>query len=78
MLSIDDIELSPEDQRKVCTGTRMNELVESIKEYGIISPIVVNNTDKGYKLLSGGSRLEAARIAGLKEIETIITDISGI
>lgn len=52
----------------------MSELVENIKEYGVIEPIAVEKTESGYELVSGHRRLIASKIAGLKEIPVTVTD----
>lgn len=49
-------------------------LSESIKEYGVIQPIVVIKVDKGYKIVAGERRWRAAKKAGLKTIPAIIRD----
>lgn len=55
----------------------MNEMVESIKIHGILSPVIVLETNDGYEMLAGHNRLNAAKIAGLSEIPAIIkTDLS--
>ena len=58
-------------------GERLNEMVESIKIHGILSLVIVLETNDGYEMLAGHNRLKAAKIAGLSEIPAIIkTDLS--
>lgn len=58
-------------------GERLNEMVESIKIHGILSPVIVLETNDGYEMLVGHNRLNVAKIAGLSEIPAIIkTDLS--
>lgn len=52
----------------------MNELAKSIREYGVVQPIIVKKSIKGYELVAGERRTKAAKIAGLKKIPAIIKD----
>lgn len=47
-------------------------MVESIREHGILNPVIVLKTDDGYEMLSGHNRANAAKIAGLSEVPVII------
>jgi len=62
-----------------CTVLRENELsclAESIKRYGVLSPLFVRYRSEHYEVFSGSHRLAAARIAGLSELPCVIFDIS--
>ncbi len=50
----------------------LDELVQSVKEYGIIQPLVVQKDKNGYELIAGERRLKAAKIIGLKEVPVVI------
>ncbi|MDY6822733.1 MAG: ParB/RepB/Spo0J family partition protein [Thermodesulfobacteriota bacterium] len=52
------------------------ELAASIKQEGIIQPIVVRKANAGYELVAGERRLRAAKIAGLKRVPTVVRDIT--
>ena len=54
----------------------LNELADSIKQYGIISPIIVQNRKDHYEIIAGERRWRAAKIAGLKEIPVIIKNFT--
>lgn len=54
----------------------LQELADSIKQYGIIEPIVVQKRDKHYEIIAGERRWRAARIAGLKEVPVVIKEYS--
>lgn len=54
----------------------LQELADSIKQYGIIEPIVVQKKDKHYEIIAGERRWRAARIAGLKEVPVVIKEYS--
>lgn len=63
--------------RKYFNENALNELAQSIKTYGIIQPITVRKSDNDkYELVAGERRLKAARIAGLKEVPSIIINIT--
>lgn len=53
-------------------GERLEDMVGSIKEHGILNPVIVNESDGEYEMLSGHNRLNAARIAGLKEVPAFV------
>lgn len=52
------------------------DLVESVKKYGVLEPIIVRNIKEGYQLVAGVRRLAAAKEAGLTEIPVVIRDLS--
>lgn len=54
----------------------LQELADSIKQYGIIEPIVVQKRDKHYEIIAGERRWRAARIAGLKEVPVVVKEYS--
>lgn len=55
-------------------GKRLDDMVESIKEHVILIPVIVQKIEDGYEMLSGHNRWNAAKIAGITEIPTIIKD----
>lgn len=57
---------------KLYEGQRLDDMVESIKEHGIMIPILVREHKDKYEILSGHNRLNAAVMAGLKEVPAII------
>ncbi len=75
-ISLDKIVSNPYQPRKVFDEDALNELASSIKEYGVVQPIIVKKTISGYELVAGERRTKAARIAGLKEIPAIIKDFN--
>ncbi|WP_022852240.1 ParB/RepB/Spo0J family partition protein [Limisalsivibrio acetivorans] len=54
----------------------LDELVHSIKEKGVIQPIIVTKTDEGYMIIAGERRWRASGLAGLKTIPAVVKDIS--
>lgn len=73
-INIDDIRSNPYQPRKTFDIESLNELARSIKEYGVVQPIIVKKSIKGYELVAGERRTKAAKIAGLKKIPAIIKD----
>ncbi|HDT11905.1 MAG TPA: ParB/RepB/Spo0J family partition protein [bacterium] len=68
-----EVVVPTEDQpRKNFDQQRLNELAESIKQYGIIQPIVVKKESGKYRIVAGERRFRAAKIAGLTELKAII------
>ena len=53
-------------------GERLNDMVESIREHGVLNPVIVLKTDDGYEMLSGHNRANAAKHAGLAEVPAIV------
>ncbi len=74
-LKIDEILPNPFQPRQDFSADEMIELTASIKEYGIIEPLIVriNNQDK-FELIAGERRLRAAQMAGLTEVPVILKD----
>lgn len=53
-------------------GERLEDMIASIKEHGVLNPVIVQKIDDGYEMLSGHNRLNAAKLAGLKEVPAIV------
>jgi len=74
-LHLDEIDVDPDQPRRVFSEERLQELAASIKEHGVISPILVRITDGGtYRLISGERRVRASKLAGLETVPAIIDD----
>ncbi len=76
---IQEIELSkivanPFQPRKVFQAEALKELSLSIKEHGVIQPLVVTKTPSGYELVVGERRFRASQLAGLEKVPAIIKD----
>ena len=67
---------SPDQPRKTFYEQTISELAESIKQHGVLSPIIVRPSGPKYEIIAGERRLRAARQAGLKEIPAIIKKAS--
>lgn len=75
LLPIRDIEPNKTQPRQMFDDESLQELADSIKQYGVIQPIIVRKTDNRYEIIAGERRWRAARKAGLKEVPCIIKDI---
>ena len=73
---VDEIRSNPHQPREYFDEESLRELSESIKEHGLIEPIIVKKSIKGYDLVAGERRTKAARLAGLTKIPAIIRDFT--
>ena len=73
-INIADIRKNPYQPRKNFNEEALNELAESIKEHGVVQPIIVKKSIKGYELVAGERRTKASKIAGKTTIPAIIRD----
>ncbi len=62
--------------RQFFNEAALEELAASIRQHGIIQPLVVTRVPEGYQLIAGERRLRAAKLAGLREVPAIITNIA--
>jgi ParB family chromosome partitioning protein len=69
---------NPRQPRVVFDEEALAELVYSIKEIGLLQPVVVRRSSDGYELIAGERRLRASKLAGLLEIPAIIRDTEDI
>lgn len=75
-IRIADIVPDPEQPRRVFDEAALNELTESIKQHGILQPIVVTSKDGTYEIVAGERRYRAAKVAGLKTIPALVRTLS--
>ncbi len=75
-IRISEIEPNRNQPRKNFSDDALNELSESIKEHGLISPILVRPLGNGYQIIAGERRWRASRLAGLSTIKAIVKDMS--
>lgn len=76
MISINMIKANNEQPRKNFDSQKINELSQSIKDHGIIQPLVLNKQGEFYTIIAGERRWRAAKLAGLKEVPAVIMDIT--
>lgn len=75
-LPLKDIEPNPDQPRKNFTEDALETLMESIKNFGIVQPIVVRKKGKKYQIVAGERRYRAASALGLEQVPVIIKDYS--
>lgn len=75
LVKLSRIQPDPDQPRKNFDEEKLNELADSIRTYGMISPIVVKKRGALYEIVAGERRWRAARIAGLKEIPVVIKEV---
>ncbi|MEI3395639.1 MAG: ParB/RepB/Spo0J family partition protein [Clostridia bacterium] len=73
-LKITEVEPNREQPRKNFNQEALEELAESIKEYGLIQPIIVTKKDGYYSIIAGERRWRASKLAGLTEIPVIVRE----
>lgn len=73
-LPVDKIKAFHDHPFRLYEGERLDDMVESIREHGVLNPVIVLKKGKGYEMLAGHNRLNAVRIAGLKEIPAIVKE----
>lgn len=76
-LPLQKVEPNRSQPRKKFDSKGLNELADSIREHGVITPILVQKEDDYYQIIAGERRWRAAKIAGLKEIPAIIKNYEG-
>jgi ParB family chromosome partitioning protein len=74
---IEEIIPNRSQPRKHFDESKLQELTESIKEKGILEPLIVRRTDQGYELIVGERRWRAAQKIGLKEVPVLVMEIGG-
>jgi ParB family chromosome partitioning protein len=75
---IESIEPNPLQPRLVFDNDAMKELIESVKEKGIITPVIVTKEGKGYRLIAGERRWRAAQKAGLTRIPVVVRETTPV
>lgn len=75
-IPVADIRPNPYQPRKTFNEEALNELAESIKNYGVFQPIIIKKSIKGYDLIAGERRLRASKLAGQATIPAIVKDFS--
>ena len=74
-IPIDQIEPNPFQPRKEFVQDDLADLAASIKEHGIVQPLVVTKTKGGYQLIAGERRLRSAQLIGLKKVPAILRSV---
>ena len=75
-LKINQIEPNREQPRKKFDEQALEELADSIRQFGILQPLIVQEKEKYYEIIAGERRWRAAKLVGLKEIPVVIRKMS--
>lgn len=74
---IDAIHVNPEQPRRRFDEVALEELADSIRQHGVLQPLLVVPEESGYRLIAGERRLRAARLAGLTEVPVTLHEEPG-
>jgi len=74
-IELDEITPNPYQPRKHFDQEALEELSQSIKDHGLLQPIVVIKREEGYLLVAGERRLRAHKLAGLERIKAVVVDV---
>ncbi|HEX6977327.1 MAG TPA: ParB/RepB/Spo0J family partition protein [Patescibacteria group bacterium] len=75
-IKVDELQANPLQPRGIITPESLVDLVDSIKEHGVLEPLVVAKTPAGYQIIAGERRWRASRLAGLTHVPVIIRETS--
>ena len=76
MLRLSQVDPNRSQPRRIFEEDALDELADSIRQFGVLQPILVQKKDGRYEIIAGERRWRACRKAGLKEIPAIIRDYS--
>ena len=74
-ISVYDIDTNPDQPRKTFDEQKLNELAASLKNHGVVQPLIVRKKGDRYLIVAGERRFRAARIAGLKKVPVVVSEI---
>lgn len=72
---VDQIVPNPSQPRESFSHEEMEELIASIKEHGILQPLIVSPVDEGYELIAGERRWRASKMAGMRTVPAIVRSV---
>ncbi len=75
-INLTDIKKNPYQPRKSIDDEKLKEMLQSIREHGVIQPVLVRKVDQGYELVAGERRMRAAQLAKLEKIPAVIRDFN--
>lgn len=75
-IPVEELQSNPLQPRGVITPETLIDLVDSIREHGVLEPLVIAKTPAGYQIIAGERRWRASRIVGLKTVPAIIKETS--
>ncbi|MFA7256125.1 MAG: ParB/RepB/Spo0J family partition protein [Kiritimatiellales bacterium] len=74
-IAVGRIKVNPMQPRRIFRDEQLNELIASVKEHGVLQPLLVRQKEKHFELIAGERRLRAAKAANLPEVPVILLDI---
>lgn len=77
-IKVTEIQPNEAQPRKQFPQAKMDSLVDSIREHGVLQPIIVRPTSKGYKIIAGERRWRASKQLGIKELPVIVKNADGL
>ncbi len=75
-IAVDELQTNPLQPRGVITPESLVDLVDSIKEHGVLEPLVVAKTPAGFQIIAGERRWRASKLAGLSHVPAVIRETS--
>jgi ParB family chromosome partitioning protein len=75
-LKVDELQTNPLQPRGIITPESLVDLVDSIKEHGVLEPLVVAKTPAGYQIIAGERRWRASKLAGLTHVPAVVRETS--
>jgi ParB family chromosome partitioning protein len=75
-IDVNELQANPLQPRAAITPESLVDLIDSIKEHGILEPLVIAKTPAGYQIIAGERRWRAAKLAGLSHVPSIIRETS--
>jgi len=77
-LDVTEIETNPHQPRRTIDDEKLKQLSESIKEDGVLQPIVVRRSGEKFQLIMGERRLQAARLAGMPRVPVLVKNVKDV
>lgn len=75
-LKLSEVTADPDQPRRMFDQDALNELAESVREHGVLQPIIVVKTSAGYQIVAGERRFRASQIAGLETIPALVRTLT--
>ena len=75
LVNIETIHPNPNQPRTHFDEKELQELAESIREHGVLQPLLVRKDGKGYQIIAGERRYQASKLAEITEVPVIVKDV---
>ena len=76
MVNVNELRSNPYQPRRTFDQEKLVELANSIKEFGVLEPIIIKKSIKGYEIVAGERRTKACELVGIEQIPAIIKDFT--